>query len=81
MKPDTAPPAPTPAVAIGSKAVPQPAKAPTTPATGIGGSKFIYWLEKEVSNPKDIFYLSGKVTAQPFFVFYKVTKRNIFNHP
>lgn len=40
MKPDTAPVAPTPAVAIGSKATPQPAKAPTTPATAIGESKF-----------------------------------------
>ncbi|XP_072521649.1 protein bassoon isoform X2 [Salminus brasiliensis] len=37
-KMDSVPPAavPTPAVAIGSKAVPQPAKGPTTPATGIG---------------------------------------------
>lgn len=75
MKPDTAPPAPTPAVAIGSKAVPQPAKAPTTPATGIGGSKFIYWLGFETAFSKDIFYLSGKVAAQPFFVFYRVTTR------
>lgn len=45
MRPDTAPTPPTPAVAIGSKAVPQPAKAPTPPATGIGESKFTNCLE------------------------------------
>lgn len=36
MDPAPATAAPTPAVAIGSKAVPQPAKGPTAPATGIG---------------------------------------------
>lgn len=53
MKPDTALAAPTPAVAIGSKAAPQPAKAPTAPAIGIGESKFKFSLEAAFS--KDMF--------------------------
>lgn len=45
MKLDTALAAPTPAVAIGSKAAPQPAKAPMTPTVGIGESIFIFSIE------------------------------------
>lgn len=48
MKPDTALAAPTPAVAIGSKAAPQPAKAPMTPATGIGESTFICFMNMKI---------------------------------
>lgn len=67
MKPDTAPSAPTPAVAIGSKAAPQPAKAPTTPATGIGEPKFSSCLETAFSLD-NICYMRRKVAAEPFFI-------------
>lgn len=69
IKPDTAPAAPTPAVAIGSKAAPQPAKASTIPATGIGEAKITISLETAFSHNEDMFYLRVKLAAEPFFLF------------
>lgn len=58
MKLDTALAAPTPAVAIGSKAAPPPAKAPVTPATGIGESKLISCQGTVFPKHEDMFYSS-----------------------